>query len=64
MDVDDVIAAPAPPNAEVIPNHLPGGGQQNHAAREATTPVLIAQPHPAYGQQLTIDQAAAATRRI
>jgi hypothetical protein len=64
MGVNDVIAAPAPQNAEVIPNHLPGGGQQNHAAREATTPVLIAQPHPAYGQQLAIDQAAAATRRI
>jgi hypothetical protein len=64
MDVDYVIAAPTPHNAEVTLNHLPGGGQQNQAASRATTPAIIARPHPANGQQLAIDQAASAARRI
>jgi hypothetical protein len=66
MDVDNVIAAPTPHNAEVTLNHLPlpGGGQQNHAAGGATTPVIVTQPHQANGQQLSIDQAASAARRI
>jgi hypothetical protein len=64
MDVDDVIAAPAAPNAEAIPNHLPGGGQQNQAARVA--PVLVLRPHPgpADRRQLAIDHAAAAAHHI
>jgi hypothetical protein len=64
MDVDDGIAAPAAPNAEVIPNHLPGGGQQNQAAHVA--PVLVLRPHPgpADRRQIAIDHAAAAARHI
>jgi hypothetical protein len=64
MDVDDVIAAPAATNAEVIPNHLPGGGQQNQAARVAPVLVLRAHPGPADRRQLAIDHAAAAARHI
>jgi hypothetical protein len=51
MDVDDGIAAPAAPNAEAIPNHLPGGGQQNIAAPAAPNAEAIPNRLPGGGQQ-------------
>jgi hypothetical protein len=51
MDVDDGIAAPAAPNAEVIHNHLPGGGQQNNAAPAAPHAEVIHNHLPRGGQQ-------------
>jgi hypothetical protein len=51
MDVNDGIAAPAAPNAGVIHNPLPGGGQHNNAAPAAPQAEVIHNHLPGGGQQ-------------